>query len=362
VRIIFHKIDLNVFHKNEANRSGKQQSNMENWTEEEDYYIMDMLRVVPDMTEWDFTEIVGDHNVEFGTNKTEDSYKERTKKLLLEMKGNKRKTHMRWTEEEKDRAIEMIKRNPINPNWSQLSKMTNRPESSLQLLYRERVSPLDHSKTCIEYMKKSNCLESLLDDISFKCENCKGSYYTIPKKWDSNVYCDECHTKGFKDEIDRRWKIIGEYVKKIGKDTCHICSKGVVYDIHMGKRYHFDHLNMFEKADSICSMVITGIDLGIIYREIEMCQVVCISCHGMITELERKCGFIRIKNNMTRDSKKGADTSGCQMESKKIYMELMEPIYELLRMRYSVYSSSSSSLTSPSTSSSTSSSASSSEE
>lgn len=221
--------------------------------------------------------------------------------------------------------------------------MTNRSESSLQVLYRERVSPLDHSKLCIKYMKTNNYLEHLIDEICFKCETCKGLYYSTSKKWNSIDYCDECHTKEFKDEIDRRWKKIGEYVKEIGRDMCHICSKEVVYDIHMGKRYHFDHLNMFEKADSICSMVITGIDLDIIYREIDMCQVVCISCHGMITELERKCGFIRIKNNMTRDAKKGEDVTDCHMESKKIYMELMEPIYELLRSRYRVYSSSSSS-------------------
>jgi hypothetical protein len=259
------------------------------------------------------------------------------------MTGNKKKAQVRWTEEEKDRTIEMIKRNPINPDWSQISKMTNRSESSLQVLYRERVSPLDHSKLCIEYMKKSNCLESVIDNISFKCEICKGSYYSISKKWNSIEYCDECHAKEFKDLIDIRWKKIGEYVKEIGRNMCHICSKDVIYDIHMGKRYHFDHLNMFEKAESICSMVITGTDLADIYREIDMCQVVCISCHGMITELERRCGFIRIKNNMTRDAKKGEDMTACQIESKKIYMELMEPIYELLRMKYRVHSSSSSS-------------------
>jgi len=92
---------------------------------------------------------------------------------------------------------------------------------------------------------------------------------------------------------------------------------------------------MFEKGESVCMMVMNGTPIEAIEKEIDLCQVVCVSCHSIITEIERNCGFTRLKNNMTREMKKGiSPTNEPNEQNKKRYDEMMTPIYEQLRARW----------------------------
>ena len=46
-----------------------------------------------------------------------------------------------------------------------------------------------------------------------------------------------------------------------------------------------------------------GDHLGIqdnIYKEIDLCQIVCLPCHHLITDIENKIGFTRIKTSLTK--------------------------------------------------------------
>ena len=93
---------------------------------------------------------------------------------------------------------------------------------------------------------------------------------------------------------------------------------------------------MFEKGDSICCMVNNGDKICDICQEIDKCQVVCLSCHHLITDIERKFGFTRIKTSLT---KKMNNEELTQEEYKdnvdyyqNIYKEKMEPIYNKLKL------------------------------
>lgn len=61
---------------------------------------------------------------------------------------------------------------------------------------------------------------------------------------------------------------------------------------------HYDHLNMLNKSESICEMVKTGAPMDDIYREMDKCQLLCISCHKIVTKMEHLCGFVRLKKQI----------------------------------------------------------------
>jgi len=54
------------------------------------------------------------------------------------------------------------------------------------------------------------------------------------------------------------------------------------YDNYMANRFHYDHIDMFDKTDSICKMIKDGTDMTAIYEEINKCQLLCISCHIVV--------------------------------------------------------------------------------
>lgn len=74
-------------------------------------------------------------------------------------------------------------------------------------------------------------------------------------------------------------------------------------------------------------MVNEGVNIEEIYHEIDKCQIVCLSCHHIITDIESKLCFTRIKHNLTRDLNQG-DISEEEYNNQK-YM--YEKIYRKLK-------------------------------
>jgi hypothetical protein len=239
----------------------------------------------------------------------------------------------KWTEESMTELIDSIKRNPHDVDWKALSVTYNRTEATLRSIYASKVSPVENAEYCMASLVTSNALEQILVSKRYECAVCGCHRYSIPKKWGEEKLCEECHTRLYKEEIEERWGKITDHMSSTGKDRCNLCNIETKYNKETCNRFHFDHINMFEKGDSICSMVISGISMEEIYQEINMCQVICISCHAIVTEVERKCGFMRVKNNMTRDAKKGLSIEDTEENIKKRYNEIMKPIYDVLRER-----------------------------
>ena len=236
-------------------------------------------------------------------------------------------------EEKIKEIVDAVQRHPLDTNWKELAHRFDYTETYLRTLYNDTVPPMDHVRICIKSMTDT-VIQDLLQTTGFECTGCHRHLYSVPRQWEDRTYCDECHVDIFRNQITERWTHVNHYAKITNKDSCNICGTIATYNKEMGNRFHFDHLNMFEKADSICVMVQTGRLLEEIYKEIDQCQVLCVSCHRLVTELERRSGFMRLKNNMTRDYKKTEDNEQLQKEKEdnmRAYSEFMTNIYSLLR-------------------------------
>ena len=147
------------------------------------------------------------------------------------------------------------------------------------------------------------------------------------RKWKSNNVCDKCWGK-FNSERDELWVEIQKY-KRI---VCVSCGEEKQ---DKNERYHFDHINMFDKQSSICTMVNCGDEIEDIFREIDKCQIVCKHCHDIITSIENRLGFTRIKSILTRRLNSEEITEDQYNDEKKvlqkIYENKMAKIYEELK-------------------------------
>jgi hypothetical protein len=247
----------------------------------------------------------------------------------------------------KDALVKAVQEHPLTTDWSALSRRFGRKEAYLKSLYNETVSAADHVRVSLDILSDEWMME-LMEKEGRNCIKCRSRMYCSPKKWDGGEYCVSCHVHCFSEEISSRWKMVNEYARSSSKDKCNLCKKPATYNKEIGNGFHFDHLNMFEKSGSICSMVMTGVPLSSIYMELDVCQLLCVSCHGIVTKMERRCGFMRMKNNMTRSHKKKAsedteedseytDASECvdapefMEENRKQYAVFMSYVYDRLR-------------------------------
>ena len=122
--------------------------------------------------------------------------------------------------------------------------------------------------------------------------------------WNSKTYCEDCHYELYNTEILERWNKIAEYSYQTGKGCCNICNKKYDFTNQSLCKFNYDHKNMFEKASTIYGMNKQGIDLEEIYKEIDLCQLLCVSCHNIVTSIEQRTGFTRIKINITKEYNK----------------------------------------------------------
>ena len=170
-----------------------------------------------------------------------------------------------------------------------------------------------------------------INQLSKKCNECNKKIYSIQTSthriWNGNDICDTCWSK-----YDDYRMLIWEKIKLYKLIQCDICCS---VKNHPLERYHYDHLNMFNKDKSICSMVNEGINIEEIYNEIDKCQILCLSCHHIVTDIERKLDFTRIKLTLTRNLNQGEITeeeyNKQTLYYQKIYEEKMKNIYKELK-------------------------------
>lgn len=174
----------------------------------------------------------------------------------------------------------------------------------------------------------------MITETADKCSECDKRLICIQanthRVWKGAVMCDVCWGK-YENERDEAWRRIKAY-----KDVvCVICK---TQQLHGAQRFHYDHLNMFNKGDSICSMVNNGTPIEDIFEEIDKCQVLCIQCHHIVTDIERRLNFTRIKQTMTRRlnaeeiTPEEYDQQSARYQA--IYEDKMMEIYGTLRKIY----------------------------
>ena len=181
-------------------------------------------------------------------------------------------------------------------HMNELSKRLNISTNYCKTLYNT-IPPIE---LCVKVLDVGLFL-TRLREMATPCTQCATPLYMIKsnsaRSWKGQLLCDICWTAYAEDRV-ALWAHIYAYKKY----QCAICD---IVKTSEDQRYHHDHLNMFEKGDSVCSMVNEGRSIEDIYREIDMCQLLCLSCHHIVSEIEIKMGFTRIKQNLTRQLNNG---------------------------------------------------------
>ena len=157
------------------------------------------------------------------------------------------------------------------------------------------------------------------------CHECKQliimSQKNIARPWKENQICQTCFSRIMK-EREHIWSLIEEYRHY----HCAIClkQKENKYDC-----FHFDHLNMFDKTDTVYNMVMTNEPIEAIYKEIDKCQLLCFECHGIVTSLERDTKLTNTKKNYSEFNL--PENEALKVSLQKKYEEIMFPLYEDLK-------------------------------
>jgi hypothetical protein len=206
--------------------------------------------------------------------------------------------------------------------FESISHQLNISTTQCKLLYKE--IPL------IDLLERPISKE-LLQDVPFTtCNECNKTICTIRydtvRTWKGKKICDGCFSK-YSDERDQTWMLIEKY-KPI---QCALCFSK---KNHKDERYQFDHFNMFDKETTIYKMVIEGIDINDIYKEIDKCQVLCISCHHIVTHIECKLGFTKLKKTYSSYKLKQPEYETENGLFQKHYEEKMNHVYELTRQKF----------------------------
>jgi len=303
---------------------------MSRWSSEEDLSILETIQLLSE--EPKYGELVEYHNNQFNKTRTELTYKARVNKIAKE-NDIKLTPSTKWSEEDKEYIKSIVKKNPFDIPWSEIGTHLNRSEERVKLRYLDYVNAEEHVDICIDVIDDS-MINNLIENTKNTCSLCKCISFSNLQIWKENEYCEDCYEKNFGEEIKERWLIIHKYSIEQNKTSCNICSKQAVFDNKIISRFHYDHIDMFDKSNSICEMVRTGITISDIYKEIDKCQLICISCHKIITKMEHQCGFIRFKKQMTKDYNEADEIIKEEILKKYSlkYNMFMSKVYSLLKL------------------------------
>jgi len=174
-----------------------------------------------------------------------------------------------------------------------------------------------HTKTCAEcscvvyYPKMFGDRVMCCDCYYKRLEKCSICDCTIKYiyKWKGDAVCGSCYISAHEKLSDD----VNDYIVRRGMIACLFCGKERtrIYG------FHLDHLNMFDKNDSVIRMLASGEPLEAIKAEIDKCQMLCVDCHMLVTGAEMECKFTRAK---------------CKnMDERELYGEVMADIYERIR-------------------------------
>ena len=255
--------------------------------------------------------------------------------LICPLKGlepaprpEKEVTPNRWTPEKEEILLRLVKEGSLKPDWDKIAEAVGQAPGGCKTRYDELVT-IDQQ---LEHLCGKISITDIIDTLSDKrtqCETCKDILYTPLYEWRGVSECPRCH-KLHDTEQALLWKSLEERL------TCMFCNRGHCYGIPL----HFDHMNMFEKEESICLMVRRGDTLEQIMAEASKCQVLCKSCHAVVTCIENIVGFRRIKTNLTRSvngTLKDGEVPTPEMitEAKEkysdIYKKTLEPLYPIIK-------------------------------
>jgi len=234
----------------------------------------------------------------------------------------------RWTIEKGELLCRLIKEGPLKPDWDMLAEATGQAVSTCKGKYTELVSPEQQVRDLARKVSVTDVV-SALSEKRTQCATCSSVLYIPLSEWRGKSECPTCFS-AHGAEQEELWKSIDPHAR------CIFCSRGRSDGVPL----HFDHVNMFEKGDSVCMMVWRGDSLEDILAEVTKCQVLCKSCHSVVTVIENLVGFRRAKTNLTRSAnnslKEGEAytpevAEDLHIQYRNLYRETIEPLYPIVK-------------------------------
>ena len=233
------------------------------------------------------------------------------------------KTSNRWTEQQEAYLVEMVNTGPIEVEWERIAGVLDREETPCKNRYRTLVTPVEEVRARVRKISLSDIL-ALAEQEQSKCDTCSRMFYDAGHVWKDSLECDECYSTHNAERRELWRQLEGMFSECVWCGRRH--ADGAVLQL--------DHLNMFEKSDNICSMVRRGESIERMIEEASKCQLLCASCHALVTALERKLALHRAKNELTRAANAGLDSDEQKQQYASLaetYARVMHPMYDVIR-------------------------------
>ena len=171
-------------------------------------------------------------------------------------------------------------------------------------------------------------------NIKLKVRDTSAGVITLNEILNINNKCLYCDKKVYLQKqclscrihtIQKNIKDVRDYLVSKGVYGCAFCKAPHTETL---RGFHFDHLNIYNKADNVGFMLCRHIDTAKIFEEIDKCQLLCVPCHAIVTKIENRNGFIREKIMFN----KGKLTTPIE-ELAADYDRIMIPVYDELKLR-----------------------------
>jgi len=271
-----------------------------------------------------FTEIQRQFNVKFDTsNSVLNLKKELT--LIAKEENYKILSRQEFARVKESRILEYGKAHIMNPDWETFSDQNQIPVLYCQNKFGELMPTDERNKLVYAQISDQEKLKKVLEEYQFQCLKCQKTIIDpIPYKWQDQSECFECHIAHY-PEIQALFKEVDSYLAEQNKLSCVCCQAPRTEETKAN--FHLDHVNIFDKSDSVCSMARNGAEVSLIKLEIDKCQVLCKPCHHIVTKLEQLLGYSQLKMRITRELIE-CDVS----EYEVLYQKQFEYLYEKIRI------------------------------
>jgi hypothetical protein len=157
-------------------------------------------------------------------------------------------------------------------------------------------------------------IANVIMELRCKCSRCERESFAPLRVWGGGRICGECYDVVYPAHRDA----LEAWVQTTGPKECAFCGKTRVNP----SDFHYDHVNMFDKTGAVGIMLFNGVDLERIKAEIGKCQLLCVECHGIVTKMEHRLGFIYIKTH-------GKKRVGGY--NKDEYLPIMSRVYRIIK-------------------------------
>lgn len=172
-----------------------------------------------------------------------------------------------------------------------------------QLPFRNLTTHKCAVRKCMEYLQHQTLdrIRDAIHTIGNQCEACGAHFPVIkniyrPRLFKHILLCADCYDV---PEIRRESSMRFDHVLMDdifhGKIKCHLCMDPLIDPMTLRRIRYFerDHIDPSTKTMSVGLMCLQGAPLDQIIAENRLCRNLCISCHSIVTYVERQSGCLQ---------------------------------------------------------------------